>query len=177
MPPDPQPVDAQGPDAAATLARLEAVRSRLAAHAASGAHAGLTGADPQTGERWEAGQVWAHLAEFPAYWLDQFQSLLVTRAGGAAEPIPFGRTAADPTRILAIERDRHDDPRALHGRVDRGIADAEAFVRDLPATAWDAAGLHPRLGAMRLPAMVERFWVTHLEEHADQLDDLLGGGR
>jgi hypothetical protein len=166
------------PDEAATaLSRLEAARQRLATHAASGAHAGLTGADPQTGERWDAGQVWAHLAEFPAYWLDQFKRLLAARADGAHEPIPFGRTAADPTRILAIERDRNEHPRALHGRVDRGIADAEAFIRGLPATAWDAAGLHPRLGAMRLPAMVERFWVTHLEEHADQLDELLGGRR
>lgn len=161
-------------EATAAIARMEAVRVRLAAHAASGAHAGLTGADPQTGERWEAGQVWAHLAEFPAYWLDQFKRLLAARADGVAEPIPFGRTAADPTRILAIEQDRHDHPRALHGRVDQGITAAEAFVRGLPDTAWDAAGLHPRLGAMRLPAMVDRFWVTHLEEHADQLDELLG---
>ncbi|HXR26967.1 MAG TPA: hypothetical protein VN771_03820 [Candidatus Baltobacteraceae bacterium] len=176
MPAETQPADAQGPDdGAAALARLAVVRRRLAAHAAGGAHAGLTGADPQTGERWEAGQVWAHLAEFPAYWLDQFQRLLAARAGGAQEPIPFGRTAADTTRIDAIERDRHDDPRALHGRVDRGIADAEAFIRGLPADAWEAAGLHPRLGAMRLPAMVDRFWVAHLEEHADQLDELLSG--
>lgn len=161
-------------EATAAIARMEAVRVRLAAHAASGAHAGLTGADPQTGERWEAGQVWAHLAEFPAYWLDQFKRLLAAREDGVAEPIPFGRTAADPTRILAIEQDRHDHPRALHGRVDQGITAAEAFIRGLPDTAWDAAGLHPRLGAMRLPAMVDRFWVTHLEEHADQLDELLG---
>jgi hypothetical protein len=157
----------------AAQARLEAVRKRLADHAATGAHAGLTGADPQTGERWEAGQVWAHLAEFPAYWLDQFKRVLEARATGTAEPIPFGRTAADPSRIRAIERDRNDDPKALHARVDREILDAEAFIRGLPAEAWAVAGLHPRLGPMRLPAMVERFWVTHLEEHADQLDELV----
>ena len=162
-------------EAAVVLARLEVVRVRLAAHATSGAHAGLTGADPQTGERWDAGQVWAHLAEFPVYWLDQFKRLLAARAHGVAEPIPFGRTAADPTRILAIERDRHEHPRALHGRVDRGIAQAEAFIKGLPDTAWAVAGLHPRLGAMRLAAMIDRFWVAHLEEHADQLDELLGG--
>jgi len=155
------------------VARLGAVRARLAAHAAGGAYAGLTGADPQTGERWDAGQVWAHLAEFPTYWLEQFERLLSARADGAHEPIPFGRTAADPTRIEAIERDRHDHPRALHERVDAGIGQAVVFLQALPAEAWGVAGLHPRLGPMRLPAMVERFWVGHLEEHADQLDELV----
>ncbi len=163
--------------ASAALAHLEAVRRRLADHAASGAHAGLTGADPQTGERWEAGQVWAHLAEFPAYWLDQFKRVLAARASGTPEPIPFGRTAADTTRIAAIERDRHADPKALHARVDGEIADAEAFIRGLPAEAWSATGLHPRIGPMDLPAMVQRFWVTHLEEHADQLDELVRTSR
>ena len=167
MPEDPGP---------AAIARLEAARRRLAAHAASGAHAGLTGADPVSGERWEAGQVWAHLAEFPAYWLDQFRTLLARRAAGAAEPIPFGRTAADPSRAAAIERDRHDDPRALHARVERDVAAVEAFLRGLPADAWAATGQHPRLGTMTLPAAVERFWVGHLEEHADQLDDLARQG-
>lgn len=163
MPDDPAP---------AAIARLETARHRLATHAASGAHAGLTGADPQTGERWEAGQVWAHVAEFPAYWLDQFQTLLSKRAAGAQEPIPFGRTSADPSRAAAIERDRHEDPQALHLRVERDLAAAEAFLRGLPAEAWSATGLHPRLGPLRLPEAVERFWVAHLEEHATQLDDL-----
>ncbi len=155
------------------IVRLEGVRRRLADHAASGAHAGLTGADPRTGERWDAGQVWAHLAEFPGYWVDQFGRLLRARAAGAPEPIAFGRTTSDPGRVAAIERERHADPALLHGRVEAGIEQAEAFLRALATADWTAVGLHPTLGPMDLQAMIERFLVGHLEEHADQLDELL----
>ncbi|MFI5261368.1 MAG: hypothetical protein ACHQZR_02285, partial [Candidatus Limnocylindrales bacterium] len=164
--------DADAGPGQAALLRLEAVRQRLAAHARSGAHAGLTGADPRTGERWDAGQVWAHLAEFPAYWVGQFQRLGAAGASGGAEPPPFGRTAADPGRIAAIERDRAVDPAALHARVDDGIRAAETWLGALPSAGWALTGRHPTLGVMVLPAMVQRFLVDHLEEHAAQLDDL-----
>ncbi|HMJ80559.1 MAG TPA: hypothetical protein VK592_05905 [Candidatus Dormibacteraeota bacterium] len=157
----------------AFLARLVAARGRLAAHAASGAHAGLTGADPATGERWDAGQVWAHLAEFPAYWVGQFEAILAARADGATEPIPFGRPRTDPGRVGPIERDRHEAPALLHERVQADIDAFEAFLGRLRPVDWSVTGLHPTLGELALPAMVERFVVGHLEEHADQLDELM----
>lgn len=58
---------ATGP-AASFLARLDAVERRLEAHAAR-SPAGLSEPEPVTGERWDAGQVWAHVAEFIPYWL------------------------------------------------------------------------------------------------------------
>ena len=52
------------------LARLDAVERRLAAAAAAEPPPGaLTGADAETGEQWERGQVWAHLSEFIPYWI------------------------------------------------------------------------------------------------------------
>ncbi len=52
------------------LARLDAVERRLAAAAAAEPPSGaLTGADAETGEQWERGQVWAHLSEFIPYWI------------------------------------------------------------------------------------------------------------
>jgi hypothetical protein len=154
------------------LARLEAVRGRLAAHAMSGVHAGLTGADPATGERWDAGQVWAHLAEFPAYWLAQSQTILRLRAEGALEPIRFGRTKADPGRADAIERDRHLAPERLHERVAAGVATWAAFIAARTSDQWSVRGLHPTLGPLTFSEIVERFLVGHLEEHATQLDEL-----
>ena len=76
-----------------------AVQRRLADHAARPLPTALTDPDPGDEERWEAGQVWAHLAEFPAYWLDQVRA----RAGahptaGPTEPA-FGRTKADEGRL------------------------------------------------------------------------------
>ena len=75
--------------AAEFLRRLDAVENRLEAHAAAEiAPDALTAPDPPTGERWEAGQVWAHLAEFIPYW--QGEAELVVEQG-RQEPVGFGR--------------------------------------------------------------------------------------
>src|SRR3984893_13850500 len=97
-------------DDAAVLRRLDAVRERLGALATRDApHGALTAPDPPTGERWEAGQVWAHLAEFIPYWMGEATQVI---ADGLGAPAPFGRTKADAGRLAAIERDRARD-RAL----------------------------------------------------------------
>jgi hypothetical protein len=158
------------------LARLRSVESRLVAHAAAGPPPGLTNPVPGEDERWEAGQVWAHLAEFPAYWLNQIRSLLDRRAQGEKEPIPFGRTRFDPDRAAAIERDRDADPAALLVRVQTDVHDVADELEQLPEDAWTVTGEHPTIGTMALSAIVERFLVDHLEEHADQLDLLRSGG-
>jgi hypothetical protein len=157
------------------LGRLERVRERLAEHASAedrGLPAGLTEPDPSGDERWEAGQVWAHLAEFPGYWLDQVRMIIAAQAADSRGPIQFGRTKTDPGRLGAIERDRRTDPRGLLTRVARDLDEAVEMVRSLPNEAWTAVGRHPTLGAMPVSDILERFLVAHLEEHADQLDGL-----
>ncbi|MGH2406731.1 MAG: hypothetical protein ACRDF7_01465 [Candidatus Limnocylindrales bacterium] len=153
------------------LDRLQAAEARLAAHA-DAQRPGLTHADARTGERWEAGQVWAHLAEFPAYWVGQLHALQAAHAAGVPQPIPFGRTRADPSRGAAIEARRREDSVALLGDVRSGIAAARVLSDSLTASEWALVGLHPTLGEMPVPGIVERFLVGHLEEHATQLDEL-----
>jgi DinB superfamily len=157
------------------LARLRAVQQRLDEHAAAGPPPGLTEPDPGGTERWEAGQVWAHLAEFPPYWLAEIQHILERRASGDPEPIPFGRTKTDPGRIAAIERDRHDDPAALLRRVQDGIAATVSQLETLHSDAMSTRGLHPTRGEMTPGEIVDRFIIDHLEEHTDQLDLLRDG--
>jgi threonine dehydratase len=154
------------------LDRLGRVERRLVEHAARPLPSGLTDPDPGATERWEAGQVWAHLAEFPGYWLEQFRGVLDAHSAGAAEPFPFGRTHTDAGRLAAIERERRTDPAELLRRVIAQIGDVSTTLTSLPAGAWEARGLHPTRGEMVLPAMVDRFILGHLEEHADQLDGL-----
>jgi threonine dehydratase len=151
------------------LDRLGRVERRLAEHASQPLPSGLTDPDPGATERWEAGQVWAHLAEFPAYWLAQIRLVLDRYRG---EPVPFGRTKADAARIAAIEAERHTEPGELLARVRRDLAELRGAVEALPTDAWEARGEHPTLGSMTMPEIVERFLVGHLEEHADQLDGL-----
>lgn len=156
----------------AALARLAAVQRRLAEHAARPLPVGLTDPDPGASERWEAGQVWAHLAEFPGFWLDQMRRILADRAAGEAGPIPFGRLKTDPGRTEPIERERRTAPADLLRRVTAALAELSAELTALPDDAWSAVGLHPTLGEMGLQAILERFVLAHLEEHADQLDGL-----
>lgn len=165
------------------LARLDAVEQRLNRLVATPTP-GLTEPDEATGERWEAGQVWAHIAEFVPYWMRQLD-IVVTRSQGSAPDegsrtapsrpsVSFGRTRADPTRIAAIERDRRQDPRALLRRAGEAIARARSFMHQLPPSDWAALGRHPTRGDMDVAAILDDFVVGHLEEHADQLDGLAG---
>jgi threonine dehydratase len=153
-------------------ARLARADRRLAEHAAQPVPSGLTDPDPGGSERWQAGQVWAHLAEFPAYWLGQVRAVLAAHDAGQAEPIRFGRTKADADRIEAIERERHTDPGELLERVRRDLAKVREAMLTLPDAAWSVRGEHPTLGEMPVARIVDRFIVGHLEEHADQLDGL-----
>jgi hypothetical protein len=152
------------------LARLDAVEARLAVHAAAVAPTGLTAADEPTGERWEAGQVWAHVAEFVPYWQRQMAVILAAPPDG--ERASFGRTKVDEGRIGAIERDRHEPPSALMARVQASLRDLRVFVGNLSPADWEREGVHPIRGPVSVRTAIERFEVEHLEEHADQLDSL-----
>ena len=156
------------------LARLRAVQERLREHA-DRELPGLTDADPESGERWEAGQVWAHVAEFPDYWLDQIERVIRGVDAGEREPIPFGRVKTDPGRIAAIERDRRVAPDKLLERIRAAIDRAEGVLLDYVPPQWDRLGVHPTRGEMPASRIFERFVVDHLEEHAAQLDELAEG--
>lgn len=151
------------------LARMSDAERRLAEHADQPPPSGLTDPDPGGEERWEAGQVWAHLAEFPDYWLRQAERVI---ALPTSEPVPFGRVKTDARRVEAIERDRHADPAALLQRVRGSLAEVSDAVRGWREKDWRRRGVHPTLGEMTVETIVERFIVDHLEEHAEQLDSL-----
>ena len=151
------------------IARMEDAERRLAEHAAAPIPTALSDPDPGGEERWEAGQVWAHVAEFPPFWLNQLRRVV---EHGADEPIPFGRVKTDPGRLEAIERERHTDPAALLERVRGSLAEVSDTLRSLSAEEWRARGVHPTLGEMNAERIVERFIVGHLEEHATQLDSM-----
>ena len=156
----------------ALLARLADAERRLAEHAAAPVPEGLTDPDPVAEERWEAGQVWAHLAEFPGYWLGEAERII---GQPTFQPVPFGRVKTDAARVEAIERDRHTDPAALLERVRASVAAVADAVRSWDADTWQLRGAHPTRGEMSVQALVEEFIVKHLEEHADQLDSLVRG--
>jgi len=156
------------------MQRLDAVEERLAGLAASRPKQGaLTSADPGSGERWDTGQVWAHLAEFVPYWIGQAQ-LVITAYDD--EPVPFGRTKTDSARVGAIARDRTQPQAVLWADVHTDIEGLRQFLMGIDAEAWRVRGLHPAMGVMDLDRIIDEFLVGHLEQHADQLDELTRAG-
>lgn len=151
------------------LRRLDDVQRRLQEHAASSPAPGLTDPDPPTGERWEWGQVWAHLAEFVRYWCGEIRLIL-----GAEGPdaVPAGRTKTDRARLAAIEADRSRPPAELMARLAGHLDELRALIRDLSPADWDRRGQHSTLGEIGMPYIFEEFLVGHLEGHAGQLDGL-----
>jgi hypothetical protein len=149
--------------------RVDAVQRRLEEHAASPASEGLTDPDPPTGERWDWGQVWAHLAEFIPYWCGEVVLIVESES---SDPVPFGRTKADPTRIAAIETDRHRPPAELMDRLLGQLDELRRLIRRLTPADWERKGVHSTLGVMEMRAIFREFLVGHLEAHADQLDGL-----
>ena len=148
------------------LARLDAVEARLVGLAERDLH-GLTSPDAPTGEQWEAGQVWAHLAEFGDYWLDELDTVLA-----ADHVVAFGRVKTDAARVASIERDRTVPTDALVVRVRTSIARLRARLETLADSDWRKVGRHCTLGDMNIDAQLQHFHVGHYEEHADQLEGL-----
>ncbi len=128
------------------------------------------GVEPEA--TWGPPETLAHVAEMVTFWTGELERILA----GADEPVPFGRVASNPLRIGVIERDRSLPARELFGRIEAGV---DRLARRLAAlTPADAArrGVHPTVGELPVPAMIDRFVVSHLEEHADQLRASLGTG-
>jgi len=166
------PTGVEGRAVAGWLDRLDAVDSRLAG-LASGRRKGLTDPDPGGDERWEDGQVWAHLAEFGSYWIDELE-LVLDRA--STRPVPFGRTKSDPDRIAAIAAGHLTEPSEQFRSVGEAIDRLRAVITGMSSADWGRVGQHPTLGPMAVEAMLEEFLVGHYEQHAAQLESLGDGG-
>jgi hypothetical protein len=150
--------------AAGRRERLLAAAGRIRAAAPLLPEEALTDPDPDTGERWDRGQVLAHVAEMLPYWAEQVELVV------AGDQVPIGRSRSDPRRVGAIERDRGEDPSRLLDRVDDGVGVVLALLERLDDDALARSGRHELLGEMTAAAIVDRFLVDHLEEHAGQLE-------
>lgn len=148
-------------------ARIDAVEARLAARTAPDPGA-RTAPDPGATETWEGAQVWAHVAEFGDYWMDQVDALLASPDDAPS----FGRVKSDPHRIAAIESGR-TRPVAEHLATTRAaLARLRATVGGFDDATWARTATHSTLGVLSMERIVEEFLIGHYEQHADQLDAL-----
>ena len=154
------------------LERLEVARAHVERLAEATPPAGaLTDADEPTGEQWEWGQVWGHIAEFPAYWTARLREVFAQPA--SADPVPFGRSRTDPVRLAAIEEGRGLSADQVIVPLRGDLDDVRDLLADMSAADWERHVHHQVLGEMDMPRALEVFLVGHLEEHAAQLEGLL----
>jgi len=120
---------------------------------------------------WSPSEILAHVSEMLLYWLGEMERVLA----GPTDPTPFGRISSDPVRSLTVVRDATLPARELYARIDSFV---DRHVQRLPQlTPADLArsGVHPTRGVLTVPALIDRFSVSHLEEHVEQLRRTLGG--
>jgi DinB superfamily len=120
---------------------------------------------------WGPPEVLAHVAEMLPYWLVEVDRV----AAGTGEPVPFGRVGTDANRIDTIERDRSLPVGELYERFAGGFEPWTARLGTLTPTDLARVGAHPARGEMTVAAIIERMIVSHIDEHAEQLETLLGG--
>ena len=157
--------------AADWLERLDDAMQRFRVHLDQ-PHPGRTAPVPGEDETWDASQVWAHVAEFGDFWLDQLATIFA--ADSVNDPVPFGRTRRDAGRIAAIEAGRHNDPAHHLDTVERSADRLAARLAGMTDEDWARTGRHETLGVMDLDAQLTHFHVGHYEEHAAQLDSIVG---
>ncbi len=119
---------------------------------------------------WGPPEVLAHLEEMLPFWLGEMERVL---DGPATEPVPFGRVATDVVRIGIIGRDRTLPLRELFARVGADGDRVSARLRELDEHDEARHGLHPRLGVMTVGEALDRFVISHVEDHVNQLRELL----
>ena len=76
-------MDEQEQEISDLIQMLEDVEQRLIEDASGPAPTGLTDPDDGGTERWEAAQVWAHIAEFVSYWQAQLEKVVDNYHGAA----------------------------------------------------------------------------------------------
>jgi hypothetical protein len=133
------------------------------------------GTEPEAA--WGPREVLAHVAEMLPFWLGEMERVI---DGDGTSAVPFGRVAEDAVRIGLIARDRTLPLRVLFGRVDTGLLDWVERLGTLTDDERSRVGVHPRLGEMAAPAILERFVLGHAEDHVAQLEEILasaGGAR
>jgi hypothetical protein len=123
---------------------------------------------------WGPREVLAHVDEMLPYWREQLTDVI---AGDAATAVPFGRIASDPSRLARIDAARQLPAGDLLDTIAAGLADAADFAAGQGATNGDRRGLHPSRGEITVRDSIERFLVSHLEEHVAQLRSILARPR
>ncbi len=114
---------------------------------------------------WVPREILAHVVEMLPYWHGEIERILA----GAAEPVPFGRTANDLVRVMTVDRDRTLPVAELYYRLDNSIERLVRRLLELDDRQCARRGLHRTRGELTVQQIVDTMLAGHIEEHCDQL--------
>jgi uncharacterized damage-inducible protein DinB len=124
---------------------------------------------PPGENEWSAMQTLGHMTEMIPYWLHHCRALIA-----ATDALPsFGRTPGSPERLAGVAHGAAAAPDALLAQLRREVQAAAATIRGLSPDEREKKGLHPGRGEMTVADVVERFVVSHAEEHLTQVQAAL----
>jgi hypothetical protein len=126
------------------------------------------GTEPEA--TWGPRELLAHVEEMLTYWIDELRRV---QAGNGSAPVPFGRIASDPSRLRRIDDARQHDVGRQLDDIRTGLDDAVVFAEGLSDEDRGRLGVHPTRGEITIEASIDRFLVSHLEDHLAQLREIL----
>lgn len=125
--------------------------------------------DPETGERWNRGNVLGHVAEMLVFWTDQARAAVSgQRALGRGEPGYAKRREGIERGDLVVEA-------ALRASIENSLRDLDGLLSELGPEALEIPVVYRRKDGDRnltLGDFIDQFLVGHLEEHLTQLESL-----
>jgi hypothetical protein len=125
-----------------------------------------------TGDKeWSVMHVLGHMVEMIPYWMGHCRVLIAA----SEEPPVFGRGPDAPERMAGIERGSNGDPQELLGLLNDEVESAARAIREMSAAERSKKGIHIKLGELTVADSVERFIVSHAEEHLEQIRAALSG--
>ena len=129
---------------------------------------------PQVAERlrsapddaaWSAMQIVGHMVEMIPYWLSHCTAIVAAGDGSHS----LGRSLDSPERLAGAAHGAGENPQSLLAELHSEILAAATTIRNFSAQDWNATGAHIRDGAITVRSIVERFVVSHAEEHLAQV--------
>ena len=120
---------------------------------------------------WGPPELLAHCAEMVGYWDAELTRVATS---DEPEPVTFGRIATDDDRLAVIRRERTRPAAELFDAIGSYADDFTAHWSAWSPMERSRIGLHPSRGEITVESGASRFIAGHLDEHAAQLEAILG---
>lgn len=117
------------------------------------------------GDDWSPMEILGHLVEMIPYWLSHCKTIIAA----TGNPPNFGRTLDAPERIAGVAMGARGNAEEVLQAFDDEVKAAAATIRHMSPEERAKTGVHNRDGLMTVAQIIERFIVSHAEDHCTQM--------